>query len=297
MNAVEKGRKIHGRIHGSSHLIGDVRICTAVVDFYCKCGFVEETFQVFDEMPERDLVLWNAMISGFVGCGCFREAIGLFRIMRNDGFRANSRTLVQLLLACQGVLELRLGKEVHGRSSVADLYELTRLVQFRLAYVAPESRVVGAGELVDHHLSKAQGKRTMGSSGDNAWKLADHTKLLKGRMISMIVLHGWGEANPDQFNCIHIAETPTMDSFKQVSRPRTTWGTVKSVTMLLVLDASSLKAPEVLLWPKEDVKAPATTATVKQEVKAAAVKQEEKVKVRRLKMPVQTICWKSMSGE
>ncbi|CAN1867086.1 Pentatricopeptide repeat-containing protein At3g16610 [Linum perenne] len=116
MNAVEKGRKIHGRIQGSSHLIGDVRICTAVVDFYCKCGFVEETFQVFDEMPERDLVLWNAMISGFVGCGCFREAIGLFRIMRNDGFRANSRTLVQLLLACQGVLELRLGKEVHGYS-------------------------------------------------------------------------------------------------------------------------------------------------------------------------------------
>ncbi|CAN1856718.1 Pentatricopeptide repeat-containing protein At4g13650 [Linum perenne] len=114
LNAVEKGRKLHGRIRGSNHLIGDVRVCTAVVDFYCKCGFVEEAFQVFDEMRERDLVLWNAMISGFVGCGCFVEAIGLFRMMRKDGFRANSRTLVQLLLACQGVLELRLGKEVHG---------------------------------------------------------------------------------------------------------------------------------------------------------------------------------------
>ncbi|MFS7924542.1 putative phosphoglycerate mutase (2,3-diphosphoglycerate-independent) [Helianthus anomalus] len=32
----------------------------------------------------------------------------------------------------------------------------------------------------------------------------------------MIVLDGWGEASPDKYNCIHVAETPTMDSFKNV---------------------------------------------------------------------------------
>lgn len=51
----------------------------------------------------------------------------------------------------------------------------------------------------------------MGSS----WKLADHPKLPKDKIIAMIVLDGWGEANPNQYNCIHVAETPTMDSLKQ----------------------------------------------------------------------------------
>ena len=47
--------------------------------------------------------------------------------------------------------------------------------------------------------------------------MADHPKLPKGKTIALIVLDGWGEANPNQYNCIHVAETPTMDSLKQVS--------------------------------------------------------------------------------
>ncbi|KAJ6760107.1 CYCLIC NUCLEOTIDE-GATED ION CHANNEL 15-RELATED-RELATED [Salix purpurea] len=39
---------------------------------------------------------------------------------------------------------------VSFRSLTDAIYLLNILLQFRLAYVAPESRVVGAGELVDH---------------------------------------------------------------------------------------------------------------------------------------------------
>jgi len=53
----------------------------------------------------------------------------------------------------------------------------------------------------------------MGSTGFS-WKLADHPKLPKNKLVAMIVLDGWGEASPDKYNCIHVAETPTMDSLK-----------------------------------------------------------------------------------
>ena len=53
----------------------------------------------------------------------------------------------------------------------------------------------------------------MGSSGFS-WKLEDHPKFPKGKTIAMVVLDGWGEAHPDKYNCIHVAETPTMDSLK-----------------------------------------------------------------------------------
>lgn len=50
----------------------------------------------------------------------------------------------------------------------------------------------------------------MGTSGFS-WKLEDHPKFLKGKMIGLVVLDGWGEANLDKFNCIHVAETLTGD--------------------------------------------------------------------------------------
>ncbi|KAK1311955.1 hypothetical protein QJS10_CPA07g01378 [Acorus calamus] len=56
----------------------------------------------------------------------------------------------------------------------------------------------------------------MGTSGFS-WKLDDHPKLPKGKTIGLIVLDGWGEADPDQYNCIHVAETPIMDSFKKTA--------------------------------------------------------------------------------
>ncbi|XP_078180775.1 2,3-bisphosphoglycerate-independent phosphoglycerate mutase isoform X2 [Carex rostrata] len=61
---------------------------------------------------------------------------------------------------------------------------------------------------------------------DKSWKLADHPKLPKGKQVAVVVLDGWGEANPDQYNCIYIAETPTMDSLKNGKPER--WTLVKA---------------------------------------------------------------------
>nr|AAM61601.1 putative 2,3-bisphosphoglycerate-independent phosphoglycerate mutase [Arabidopsis thaliana] len=66
----------------------------------------------------------------------------------------------------------------------------------------------------------------MGSSGDVNWKLADHPKLPKGKTIGLIVLDGWGESDPDQYNCIHKAPTPAMDSLKD-GKPDT-WRLIKA---------------------------------------------------------------------
>jgi len=55
----------------------------------------------------------------------------------------------------------------------------------------------------------------MASSGFS-WTLPDHPKLPKGKQVAVVVLDGWGEANADEYNCIHVAQTPVMDSLKNV---------------------------------------------------------------------------------
>uniref|UniRef100_A0A7C9E098 phosphoglycerate mutase (2,3-diphosphoglycerate-independent) n=1 Tax=Opuntia streptacantha TaxID=393608 RepID=A0A7C9E098_OPUST len=59
-----------------------------------------------------------------------------------------------------------------------------------------------------------------------SWKLADHPKLAKGKTVAVVVLDGWGEADPDPYNCIHVADTPTMDSLKQGAPER--WRLIKA---------------------------------------------------------------------
>ncbi|XP_078436497.1 phosphoglycerate mutase, 2,3-bisphosphoglycerate-independent [Wolffia australiana] len=65
----------------------------------------------------------------------------------------------------------------------------------------------------------------MGST-EFSWKLADHPTLPKGKTIALVVLDGWGEADNDKYNCIHVAETPTMDALKNDAPER--WRLVRA---------------------------------------------------------------------
>lgn len=54
-------------------------------------------------------------------------------------------------------------------------------------------------------------------AGADGWTLAPHPTLPKGKKLMLIILDGWGEQIPDEFNAIHRAQTPIMDHLKTVS--------------------------------------------------------------------------------
>ncbi|XP_052627247.1 pentatricopeptide repeat-containing protein At2g34400-like [Lactuca sativa] len=59
----------------------DIYVATALIDMYDKCGNVDHAFQVFENMPFKNIVTWNAMISAFAFNGRAKEAILLFNRM------------------------------------------------------------------------------------------------------------------------------------------------------------------------------------------------------------------------
>uniref|UniRef100_A0ACD5VRU3 Uncharacterized protein n=2 Tax=Avena sativa TaxID=4498 RepID=A0ACD5VRU3_AVESA len=59
-----------------------------------------------------------------------------------------------------------------------------------------------------------------------SWTLPDHPTLPKNKLVAVVVLDGWGEASADQYNCIHRAETPAMDSLKNGAPEK--WTLVKA---------------------------------------------------------------------
>ncbi|VFQ84121.1 unnamed protein product [Cuscuta campestris] len=92
----------------------DVYVCTALVDFYVKCGCLADAREVFDGMTERDTVAWNALIAGFSSHGLYGEMANLVMEMQKSGVHANPSTMVAMLPAIGEANKLREGKSVHG---------------------------------------------------------------------------------------------------------------------------------------------------------------------------------------
>ncbi|KAL0543507.1 hypothetical protein IC582_018603 [Cucumis melo] len=96
-------------------------VSTAFLDLYSRLGFVKAARRLFDDFPEKDVVSWNALISGYTRCGYSHDAFKLFVEMRRRGFDPCQRTLVSLMPSC-GTQELFVqGKSIHGLGVKAGL--------------------------------------------------------------------------------------------------------------------------------------------------------------------------------
>eukprot|EP01018_Ginkgo_biloba_P031733 Gb_22996 [translate_table: standard] len=97
--ALEQGKEVHEEIiRRGFHF--DVFVRNGLVDMYAKCGSIENAWTVFDKMPKRDVVSWNAMIVGYAMHGCGKEALQLFEQMQHTGMNPNYITFVGVLSAC-----------------------------------------------------------------------------------------------------------------------------------------------------------------------------------------------------
>jgi pentatricopeptide repeat protein len=85
---------------------------------YARCGVVGDAVKVFEEMPERDVVAWTAVVSGCVRNGesgdGLRYLVEMVRLAGDGEARPNSRTMESGLVACGVLDELNSGRCLHG---------------------------------------------------------------------------------------------------------------------------------------------------------------------------------------
>lgn len=62
--------------------MGIVYVASSPVDMYEKCGLPKDARKVFDDMSDRDVILLNSMIFGYVQNGLNVEAIRCFVNMK-----------------------------------------------------------------------------------------------------------------------------------------------------------------------------------------------------------------------
>ncbi|KAJ8760439.1 hypothetical protein K2173_015106 [Erythroxylum novogranatense] len=104
---------VHGFAVKSGAEFG-IFVCNSLMDMYRQLGRIDTMKKLFDEMPDRDIVSWNVLISGYVKSMRFKDAISVFCRMRNDtNLMPDEATVVSTLSACAAVEDLELGKEIH----------------------------------------------------------------------------------------------------------------------------------------------------------------------------------------
>ncbi|XP_011628229.1 pentatricopeptide repeat-containing protein At3g12770 [Amborella trichopoda] len=122
-------------VHGCAIKIGletEPDLLIALTAMYAKCGEAKLARLLFDMVSNPCVILWNAMISGYVKNGFAYTALGLFREMIHSKAIPDSVTIRSVILACAQTGSVDLGKWVHEfakRTQLnSDVYVMTTLI-------------------------------------------------------------------------------------------------------------------------------------------------------------------------
>jgi pentatricopeptide repeat protein len=146
-SALWQGLKTHALMIKNGFIDSSI-LRTSLIDMYFKCGKIKLARLVFEEIGERDVVVWGAMIAGFAHNRLQREALEYVRRMVEEGIRPNSVILTTILPVIGDVWEHKLGREVHAYVVKAKSYSRQIFIQSALIDMYCKCGDMGSGRRV-----------------------------------------------------------------------------------------------------------------------------------------------------
>ncbi|KAJ3678348.1 hypothetical protein LUZ60_002151 [Juncus effusus] len=122
LGSVEKGKEVHADLIRNGSALNLV-VGTSLVDLYGKWGRMKDALKVFDQMPRKNVITWNALIGGFAYHGMFKEAFDAFDRMIEEGFVTNHVTVLGILNACVYAGNFEKGRDVF--ENMREVYKIT----------------------------------------------------------------------------------------------------------------------------------------------------------------------------
>ncbi|KAL9679765.1 hypothetical protein QQ045_017632 [Rhodiola kirilowii] len=113
LRSLSLGKLVHEMILDSGFVM-DVYVGSALVKFYAENGCIDNARKLFDEMPERDAVLWNVMLNGYSKMEDYDDVIRVYEKMCDSGVKPNSVTFTCMLSVCCAKVAMDFGMKFHG---------------------------------------------------------------------------------------------------------------------------------------------------------------------------------------
>ncbi|KAH7291068.1 hypothetical protein KP509_30G075100 [Ceratopteris richardii] len=97
--AMDEGRCMHTFVTCYGLKL-DINLGNAIINMYGKCSSLIDAHKVFRDMPERDIISWNAVMGVYAQNGQVKGALSLFDKMHRSGVPPNDITFINILSAC-----------------------------------------------------------------------------------------------------------------------------------------------------------------------------------------------------
>ena len=110
---IEEGEILYAEISKCEKSVANLCIGSALVGMYAKCGCLVKAREILENLPARDVVLWTALIGGYVEYGHNVDALMCMKEMQCQGIQPNDFTLVCFLKACQGLKDADESQRIH----------------------------------------------------------------------------------------------------------------------------------------------------------------------------------------
>ncbi|KAF5742709.1 Pentatricopeptide repeat superfamily protein [Tripterygium wilfordii] len=100
---------------------------TALIEMYSKCGYLELAYQLFDKLPQKDTLCYNAMIGGLAIHGHGNRALSLYEKMKLEGIPPDDVTFIVTMFACSHVGLVEEGCKIF--ESIEEVYKFELKVE------------------------------------------------------------------------------------------------------------------------------------------------------------------------
>ncbi|KAL9234951.1 hypothetical protein vseg_009761 [Gypsophila vaccaria] len=112
LGEVSAGKWLHSYAQSSGLFRDFITVGNAIVSFYCKCGDLETAHRIFREMPRRNAISWNTLLSGMAFNGKGELGVEFFDEMISKGVKPNDSTFVGVLTCCSHARLLQKGRDL-----------------------------------------------------------------------------------------------------------------------------------------------------------------------------------------
>ncbi|KAF3953747.1 hypothetical protein CMV_020838 [Castanea mollissima] len=113
LGALDYGLLVHAQAIKQG-LESNVYAGSSLINMYAKCVKLDAAKKVFEDLDEKNVVLWNAMLGGYAQNEYAHEVIQLFFKMKECGFHPDDFTYTSILSACACLEDLEMGRQLHS---------------------------------------------------------------------------------------------------------------------------------------------------------------------------------------
>ncbi|KAK9690828.1 hypothetical protein RND81_09G156600 [Saponaria officinalis] len=113
VKSLKLGIFVHGVIVVNG-LSGGVDLGTALLTMYSKLGSLKNAVLVFEQMLEKNIIVWNLMISAYCRYGHLKKSVDFLREMISEGMKMDVFTALAVIPSIGELKSRQCGSQVHA---------------------------------------------------------------------------------------------------------------------------------------------------------------------------------------